>query len=382
MTALALISGGVFMSSCSKGETEPEQPEVGEISVSIKTQSSDASAGYSFVSVKCGGEWALSAGEASEWASVSPSEGSGSTDVAVLSWNTNTTTATRTLTLVLSSGAKTAQAIFTQYGRGVTPEVESDPVPVWLELPATNNPSLYFFTHPMTINSVKTRNFSYYWDTKSMVAHWVAYPLNKTLGSGSCGRSEKWGGTDPKMPVSMQPVLSGTYGSGYARGHQLPSADRQILEYNIQTFWGVNMTPQNYDLNGGQWASLEGFVRNKSHAVDTLYVVTGCLVSGSTKYVTDDYGKKVTVPTGYFKALLAYSKNKTVGITNSTGGYTGIGYYFDNSDCSDTYQDHAVTLDKLESITGFDFFVNLPAKIGTTKADKVESTLDSWWTNK
>ena len=41
----------------------------------------------------------------------------------------------------------------------------------------------------------------------------------------------------------------------------------------------------------------------------------------------------------------------------------------------------ALTIDELETKTGEDFFVNLPAAIGNDFAGKVESTKDSyWWT--
>ena len=39
----------------------------------------------------------------------------------------------------------------------------------------------------------------------------------------------------------------------------------------------------------------------------------------------------------------------------------------------------AMTIDELERKLGYHFFVNLPALIGAEKADKVESTRDSWW---
>ena len=42
-----------------------------------------------------------------------------------------------------------------------------------------------------------------------------------------------------------------------------------------------------------------------------------------------------------------------------------------------------MSIDKLEEITGLDFFVNLPAKIGADKAAKIEAadptTAEMWW---
>jgi hypothetical protein len=43
------------------------------------------------------------------------------------------------------------------------------------------------------------------------------------------------------------------------------------------------------------------------------------------------------------------------------------------------YMDAAMTIDQLENITGFDFFVNLPDKISPTLANYVESAEDNYW---
>ncbi|MCF0175217.1 MAG: DNA/RNA non-specific endonuclease, partial [Bacteroidales bacterium] len=115
----------------------------------------------------------------------------------------------------------------------------------------------------------------------------------------------------------------------------------------------------------------------------THYVVTGCDIRGATEFAYDNEDKKVTVPVGYFKALLGYKKSGGVGISPSTGGYTGAGFYFEHKSYSNnrsTILGLGMTIDELEEKMGMDFFVNLPAAIGATYADKVESTMDSYWT--
>ena len=190
-------------------------------------------------------------------------------------------------------------------------------------------------------------------------------------------RFNAWG-LDPKVPSKYQSVIYSAYKGGYERGHQLPSADRYGA--NVSTFYGTNMTPQKGELNENAWASLEGMVRNWSYQFDTLYVVTGADINGSRDYATDNDGKKIAVPVGYFKALLGYKKSGTLGITGTTGGYTAIGFYFKHQYYSDDeIMGQAMTIDALEQKTGFDFFVNLPAQIGDKLSDKVESTKDSWW---
>jgi len=371
LLALAAFSGSVV--SCQKSSPDP-QPQ--ELTLSLRSSSSTSSAGQTFVDVKAAGAWTLVIDPQIDWATVSQNSGSGNKSGIFLSWDANSESSSRSLTLVLSDGTNSVSQGFTQAGKGQTGEIVPDPVKAWMELPSIKDENLYFIVHPMTIGTVNTRNYSYYWDTANLVARWVAYPLNRTLRSGSCGRSDEWG-LDPRVPRKYQPVIYSPFSKNGVRGHQIPSADRQIKTYNVETFYGTNMTPQDYDLNGGVWAQLEQYVRNRGDVLDTLYVVTGCTVKGSTLIAYDNDGKKVTVPTGYFKALLAYKKNKSIGITGRTGGYTGIGFYFENRDYSGSYMNEACTLSELESITGLDFFVNLPSNVKST----VKNTEDQWWYN-
>ena len=91
----------------------------------------------------------------------------------------------------------------------------------------------------------------------------------------------------------------------------------------------------------------------------------------------DNDNKAVTVPTAYFKALLGYKKDLT--IAASSAGYMAIGFYYPHEGYSGDHMEKAMTIDELERKTGMDFFVNLPAKVGQSISDKVESVQDSWW---
>lgn len=372
---LALAAVLVASAGCAKGESARTAGTVE--SVSLRTPSSDYNKGQCFVSVDARGSWSLSIAENVSWARLSVSRGSDCRADIVFEWDANPSEQARELSLKLLS-EEDGSAVLATFRQGGVPvsEIVPDPVPDWMELPSTDSRSLYFFTHPMTIDGKHYRNYSYYWDKENLVARWVAYPLNATLLKGGSGRSDCWG-LDPKLPKKYQPVLYSAYKGFGARGHQIPSADRQQYDANVQTFYGVNMTPQDYDLNGGAWANLENYVRSCSRSVDTLYVVTGCTIDGSDDYAYDNDGKSVRVPTGYFKALLAYSSKKAVGA--GTGGYIGAAFYFENRSYSGSFLNEITTISELEQLTGLDFFVNLPAAVGKDAARKIESTLDKWW---
>ena len=255
-------------------------------------------------------------------------------------------------------------------------------MPKWLELPETkDDDGLDFYTHDQITDGKTIRSWSFDYDSKALLSHWIAYPLNKKLkGSGS--RSDQWG-LDPKVPASKQPVLYTTYksnnGKKYDRGHQIPSADRLDYDANVKTFYFTNMTPQLSGLNQASWANLETRVREWSESFDTLYVVTGCSVKGSTEVAYDNDGKAVTVPTGYYKALLGYKKSGSVGNSSQNGGYIGCAFWFDHVDYADDFMEKAMSISELEEKTGVNFFVNLPAATDAAKAKAIEENRDSWW---
>ena len=374
----------------------------GAVKVALRVESADATPSNQFVLVESTGDWTLQLifdgqtdGDFTPWAyggnEIEQGEfsGSGTRKDVVLNWIANASPDSRSFTLIAHCGSSSASARFVQAGRSASAgqtaaTLTSDELGAWMELPATDTPGLYYISHGMTIGDKGTRNYTYAWDPTALVAHWVAYPLNAwTISSGN--RTNVWG-MDPKVPRKLQPVLFSAFSSGNAggfdRGHQIPSADRLSYDANIQTFYGTNMTPQRSSLNSRAWSILEGKVRNWSRQFDTLYVVTGCTIDGSTEYCYDNDRKKVTVPTGYYKALLGYKKSGTLGITGSTGGYTAIGFWFDHKEYTaneSTVMEQSTTIDDLEARTGFDFFVHLPFRIGEDTAARVESTIDSWW---
>ena len=372
----------IVVAAASCGDPASGPVDEGDVFLSVPKTSVSNEAGSQFIKVTADGSWTLSVD--GDWASLEQTSGSGSQSGITLMWDENVSSSPRKCTVRLESGSKSASQELTQDSRssGSDPVVpgsglKSDPVGAWMEVPAfSEGKGLYFITHDMKVGGYSGRNYSYALDPQAKLALWVAYPLNKSLiGSGS--RSDDWG-LDPKVPRKYQPVIYKAFRGGYERGHQLPSADR--LSANESTFYGTNMTPQKGELNERAWATLEGCVRNWANSFDTLYVVTGADIKGSKSYAYDNDGKAVTVPTGYFKALLGYKKSGTVGISGKTRGYTGIAFYFEHKGYDEkNIMSQAMTIDALETKLGYDFFPNLVGKVGKENAENVESTRDSWW---
>ncbi|MGM9770936.1 MAG: DNA/RNA non-specific endonuclease [Candidatus Cryptobacteroides sp.] len=382
--------------SCS-GEDGPDTtaPEL-----VVKTNPVAAAGGSQFVSVTASGQWKLTVecNPAGDWAKFSSESGSGDADV-VLTVEPNEAAGSRTARITLIAGSWRKEITLTQKGSAGGNEGDGGnggnsgstsggnlKQAGWLELPALTTPqgsSTYdFFYHDMTVNSKKVRNYSFSWDYDNLVAPWVAYPLNRGL-IGSGNRTNEWG-LDPLLPESKQPVLYKGFAGGYDRGHQIPSADRLTYNANVQTFYGTNMTPQiGQGFNQSIWANLETIVRSWANQSDTLYVVTGCVTEGSTKYATDNNGKKVTVPTAYYKALLRLSSGGTIG----KNGYVACAIWLDHKNYSSDMisSSYSMSIDALEEKLGIDLFVNLPAVIGESAAAAVEAedpkTQQWWWQN-
>ena len=238
----------------------------------------------------------------------------------------------------------------------------------WIELPEINYDGIAsgthgFFTRQM--NSIPgVRNYSFQWSYGDYVSEWVAYPLNKTLiGSGSRTNSFSF---DPLLPQNVQPDITRSYGGGYDRGHQIPSADRLNTGDNSTTFYATNMTPQISEFNSGIWAELESKVRQWALQSDTTYVVTGCVTAGGG-VIGNISGFNVRIPSAYYKAVIIYNQNT---------GYKGKAIILDHT--SEVGQKHLsdnmfISIDALEDILGIDLFHCLPEVVGEQAAAEIEA---------
>lgn len=384
----------LVLSSCGTASKDNALPP----DIEVKTLTVDATGHSQYAYIKASGAWNVEIGIVdggkADWVTVEPASGEGNKNVSLVV-AANDSDEERSAVITVKSNAGEASATMTQKGR-TTVNPTPDPKPNggnlspktgWLELPAVLD-GTDAFTHSMDVGSVKTRNYSFAWDYDNLVAPWVAYPLCKwNIGSGS--RSDAWG-LDPLLPENKQPVLYKGFKEGnagwFARGHQIASADR-LTSYsaNSMTFYGTNMTPQIQNgFNGDIWATLEGKVRSWANSSDTLYVVTGCVIDykdGETvKYALDNNGKKVTVPTAYYKVVLRYMKSSTIGYS----GYSACAVWLDHKVYSskNINSSYSMSVDDLEKRLGIDFFVNLPAKVGEETAAKIEAedpAKVSWW---
>ncbi len=246
----------------------------------------------------------------------------------------------------------------------------------WLELPQFTEDDSHFFVNHYTDESWgRQRNYSLMWDTEKQIATWVAYPMNrKLLGKGS--RSGAWR-YDTFVSSKKQPCLRMTYQAGnvegYIRGHLCPSSDRLSPSMNQQTFFYTNIAPMDPYLNDGIWSALEKKVQKMAVAAENSWVVTGCIDSDESNYVTDVNGKRIAVPEKFWKAVLMLEPDSSP----ETQGYRAYAWIIENrsygfSGFEEKLEKVQVSVDELEEETGLDLFWNLVAVIGDDADQTVE----------
>ena len=233
----------------------------------------------------------------------------------------------------------------------------------WYRYGVLGNSEQMVVSHTFKYNGKQMRNYSMLYDKSKKAALWVAFAMNADAYPWLVDRSDKWV-YDPALEQSWQPNLSDAYAesSTYSRGHQVASNDRRTTSYQTrQTTYFSNMTPQLSGFNGGMWASLESDIQNIGSATsgsDTLYVVTGPIFGSGYGTTMDKSGTVCAVPTQYFKCIMKvrFSGGEAVSAV-------GAAYLMDHKNSGSVRQE--VAIDDIESLTGFDFFANIPESLQT-----------------
>lgn len=195
--------------------------------------------------------------------------------------------------------------------------------------------------------------------------NWVSWHLD-TSWLGSTPRQDDFRG-DSSLPAGWYKVVSTSYsGSGYDRGHMCPSADRTAtVADNSATFLMTNMLPQAPDNNRITWEGLEEYSRDLvTDDGDELYIISG----GYGNAGTINSGH-VLVPTYTWKVIIVLpaGSNDVSRVTSST---RTIAVFVPNQNSiNHDWKTYRVSVDYVESMTGYDFFSNI--------TDATENTIEA-----
>ena len=193
-------------------------------------------------------------------------------------------------------------------------------------------------------------------------ASWVLHKLSSEAVTGHEPRSNEFI-EDPAVETGSA-VTQDYSRSGFDRGHLCPAGDfKHDKELQDETFYMSNMSPQVPDFNRGIWNHLESKVRTWVSTKGEFIVLTGPILTTGLERI----GRinKIAVPKAYYKIVYDPAEQKAVA------------FLVPNEGSSKSIKSFAVSIDKIEALTGIDFFEKLP----DTLEQKIESknNIQSWY---
>lgn len=201
-------------------------------------------------------------------------------------------------------------------------------------------------------------------DTKC--PNWVAWELTAEETQGTVARSQEFF-ADPDIPPYLRIEPTEYRGSGYDRGHMCPAADMKwSVKAMRECFYMTNMCPQNHNLNGGAWEKLESACRRWAQQEGRIYIVCGPIYHKDRKKVTIGKEQQIRVPDAFFKVVLSVKP----------GQEKAIGFIYRNDESRQPMGEVCCSVDDVEELTGYDFFVNLDKD--TEKRVEASYKLSTW----
>jgi endonuclease G len=193
------------------------------------------------------------------------------------------------------------------------------------------------------------------------IPNWVAWHVDSTW-LGEIKRKNNFR-ADSTLPAKWYRVTEKSYrGSGYDRGHMCPSGDRtNTQENNSITFLMTNMIPQAPNNNQGPWAALEIYCRELVKQRKELYIYCG----GNGEQGFLDSGR-VQIPKLTWKTILVLDAGEN-DIERVTSKTRIISVVMPNNNSfinkNDDWKIFRVSVDSVESLTGYDFYSSIPKTI-------------------
>lgn len=208
--------------------------------------------------------------------------------------------------------------------------------------PETNN----FFLPTSTTGQVIHHNgysLSYHEDYEQ--AEWVAYELKRSHLSNTNFKRPYF---EIDKAVKTKAAHWKNYKkSGYTRGHLCPAADRKYSkDAHDETFLTSNISPQTFAFNAGVWNRLEEKVRYWADKNDGVFVVTGGVLKNGLHVIGTE---KVAIPDHFYKVILDYNG----------GDAKMLAFLMKHEESSRPLYEFVVSTDKIEALTGIDFFPQL-----------------------
>ncbi len=173
---------------------------------------------------------------------------------------------------------------------------------------------------------------------------------------------------DPRLPKGYWRISYSDYsGSGFDRGHLVPSADRFAEpRLNEETFFMTNVVPQTEALNQYPWNMLEMYVRTQVWRGFDAYQIAG---------VYGDKGRlkgKVTVPTNCWKIVVLLPKGTTPDQIDQRTRIIAVDMPNNDGIEEEPWDRYKTTIRAIEEKAGLDFFSALPRELQDSIETRIE----------
>jgi endonuclease G len=206
---------------------------------------------------------------------------------------------------------------------------------------------------------------------------WVSWQLTN-YWLGSTPRQDDFR-ADTTLPTGCYRPGSTSYsGSGFDRGHMTPSADRtNSIASNSATFLMTNMIPQSPDNNQGIWANLEAYERDLVvNQGKELFIISGVYGSGGTgsngTFTTIDSGR-IAVPARTWKIIVVVTPGTGLSGVNTSTRVIAVDIPNAQGVRSADWRNYRVSVDSLETKTGYDFLSQVSTSIQSTIEARVDN---------
>lgn len=206
-------------------------------------------------------------------------------------------------------------------------------------------------------------------------ANWVSWHVMPS-DQGTTPRQDDFRMND-RLPASWYRPDYYTYtGFGFDRGHFCPSSDRTAsVEANSSTFLMTNIFPQAPYTNQVTWANLENYCRDLVASGNELYITAGAYGEGGTGnngFATSIDNGRITVPSTLWKVVVVLPNGTNdLARVNSNTRVIAVSMPNDNG-TTNTWKNYRVSVNAIESATGYDLLSNMPQAI----EDLLESQVD------
>jgi len=213
---------------------------------------------------------------------------------------------------------------------------------------AINQPNNYLIERP---------EYALSYNCSEGIANWASWELDPSW-LGKIARQDNFR-PDLDLPKGCYAARPNDYrGSGYDRGHLVPSGDRTRRQGdNSATFIMSNIIPQAPQNNREVWRELEEHCRDLVFQGKQLYIVAGgsniANKIAKNKIAVEQYNWKVVLVLDQSQSDVTVNNAKTIAVwipNNETVRLTD-------------WKDYLVSVNTVEKRTGYDFFSLLPRRI-------------------